>query len=96
MKLRVKELCEKQGISLSKMAIKMGVARETLSRQINETANPTINTLADMAGVLNVEVSDLFTDNKITGAIRVGDVLHTIDSKEDIERLLIELRYSQK
>ncbi|MGQ8336874.1 helix-turn-helix transcriptional regulator [Sunxiuqinia sp. A32] len=90
MKLRIKELCSKKNTSVQGLAKKLNITRETLSRQIS--GNPTLETLSKIADALEVEISELFTDRKITGSVRIGDEMHAIDSIEDIEELLKELK----
>lgn len=58
MNLRIKELCREKNITLSELAIKMGIKQESLSRAIN--GNPTLETLQKIASALNVPISDLF------------------------------------
>ncbi|MDP2335347.1 MAG: helix-turn-helix transcriptional regulator [Bacteroidota bacterium] len=92
--LKIKELCEKNGITLSELAKRAGISRETLSR---EKWNPSLTTLVDIAKVLNINVSELFqettkTNDNITGAVRIGDDLRAIDSVSDLEKILIELK----
>ena len=99
MELRIKELCEKNDITLSELAKRAGIARETLSR-VNW--NPSLSTLEDISKVLNCTVSDLFQESvksiasdKITGAVRVGDNVHLINSIQHLEKLLEELKGGQ-
>ena len=91
MYLRIKELCKQKGITLSDVAQKAGIARETLSRQVS--GNPTLRTLTEVAKALDVPVYQLFTDSaRITGSVRVGDQIYTIDSIQDIERLVEDIK----
>lgn len=95
MKLRVKDIAKSKGITLSKLARELGIYRETLSRQISEDANPTMDTLQKIAMVLKVDLTDLFPSKKITGVIRIGNEIHSIDSREDLEKILRELKFSE-
>lgn len=91
MYLRIKELCKQKGTTLSEVAQKAGIARETLSRQVS--GNPTLKTLTEVAKALDVPVHQLFTDSsRITGSVRVGDKIHLIDSINDLEKLLDEIK----
>lgn len=94
MKLLIKELCKKKGTTLSEVANKAGIARETISRQVID-GNPTLSTLIGIANALDVDISELFPGTKVTGAIRIGDETHVIDSVSDIERLLKEIKSNQ-
>jgi len=58
MNLRVKDLCKQQGITLSDLADRMNMKRESLSRAIN--GNPTLESLEKIAFALGVEIVDLF------------------------------------
>ena len=93
MKLRIKELCSKKNTSIEKLAKKLNITRETLSRQIN--GNPTLETLTKIAEALEIDISELFTNSKITGSVRIGGKTRAIDSVDDIEQLLKELKGKQ-
>lgn len=96
MKLRVKEISKNKKLSISDLAAKLEVTRETLSRQIAENGNPTIETLEKIASALEVPITELFpASNRITGAVRVGDSVHLIDSLQDLEKLLQEIKGDQ-
>ncbi len=58
MNLKVKEICKQQGITLSDLADRMNMKRESLSRAIN--GNPTLESLEKIAIALGVGVVDLF------------------------------------
>ena len=58
--LRIKEIMKEQGITTKQMCAQLGVTRETISRQINDS-NPKLSTLIKYANTLNVPVSELFT-----------------------------------
>lgn len=91
MNLRIKELCSLKGITLTELSERSGIARETLSRE----GNPTLKTLTVIASALDVQVAELFLESKqITGAVRIGDNVRLIDSVQDIEMLLEELKGS--
>lgn len=93
MKLRVKEISKNKKLSISDLAAKLEVTRETLSRQIAENGNPTIETLEKIARALEVPITELFpASNRITGAVRVGDNVHLIDSLQDLENIIEDLR----
>ena len=62
MKIRVKEICKQQGITISNLAKKMGIKQESLSRTIN--GNPTLSSLENIAEALNVKVSDLVKEGE--------------------------------
>jgi len=67
MKLLVKELCKKRGLTLSQLADKMGVSLSNLSASLN--GNPTLERLEDIAKNLGVDVYDLFQKPSETSGI---------------------------
>lgn len=54
MNMRVKELIKKKGYSMQDLAEKLGITRDTLTRNIN--GNPTVETLQKIASALGVEL----------------------------------------
>lgn len=60
MDLRIKEILKAKGITQKKLAEKLDMSDVGLNRIIN--GNPTLETLKKIAGVLEVEVKDLFAD----------------------------------
>lgn len=58
MKLSVKEVCKKKGVTLQELAERMKIKRESLSRAIN--GNPTVETLEKIATALGVPMWELF------------------------------------
>ena len=65
MKLRVTECCKTKGITLQKLADKLGVARSTLANTLTKK-NPTLETLEKISKALGVKVSDLLDEEKNT------------------------------
>lgn len=58
MKLRIKEVCKKKGITQKQLSELCGIAEVSLSKSIN--GNPTISTLEKIATALGVEITELF------------------------------------
>ena len=58
MNLRVKEICKEKGLSMQELSDRLGIVRDTLTRNIN--GNPTIETLEKIAIALNVPITELF------------------------------------
>ena len=83
-KLLIKELCKQQGIPLKIMAGKMGMSPSTFTQFIS-SANPSIPTLERIAGVLNVNVGDLFERKyaRVLGFVATDNASCVINSKED-------------
>lgn len=59
MKILVKEIREKAGLSQNKLAELSGVAQATLWSIEHEETSPRISTLAAIAKTLNCDISDL-------------------------------------
>jgi len=89
MKLRVKEILKSQHISQKELADRMGILPESLTRIL--TGNPTLSTLDNMAKALNVNIVELFDDErnekKISGYIEIDDKTYKIKSIEDFEKI---------
>lgn len=91
MSLRIKEICKNKGLTLGELADKMSIKRESLSRAIN--GKPNLDTLEKIAGALGVKITDLFEDASGTiGVIRHNDKSYEINSIQDIERVLEEIK----
>lgn len=60
MKLRLKELCKERGITLTDLAIRVGINKVTIYYYVSGRSFPTKRNLAMMAKSLNVDVSELF------------------------------------
>ena len=87
------ELLNNAGLSKSKFAEKMGVARQNIQK-VFETKN--VFTLLKAAEVLGVSFNTLISgveENQcnINGYIEVDGVIHKVQSKQDIEDLLSKL-----
>ena len=88
MKLRVKEILKAKSISQKLLADRMGILPESLTR-ILAGGNPTMQTLENMAKTLNVNIGDLFDDEKevrVNGYIEINDVIQKINSIEDLDK----------
>ena len=57
--MRIKQAIKESGSSVGELAQKMGVSRQTISRQING-ANITVETVQKIADALGVPVGQLF------------------------------------
>ena len=57
--MRIKEAIKESGSSVGELAQKMGVSRQTISRQING-ANITVETVQKIADALGLPVGQLF------------------------------------
>ena len=60
MNLRIKEICREKNIMLKDLASMIGITEVGLSKSLN--GNPTISRLEEIAGALDVSVTDLFEE----------------------------------
>lgn len=98
MKYRINEICRERGMFLKDLADKMGRTPESLSRSLNN--GTTTKMLQEIADALGVEVFELFegysSENNIEdstiGIIRHNGESYEINSIEDIEKLLEEIK----
>ncbi len=90
MKLRVKEILKSQHISQKELADRMGILPESLARVL-AGGNPTLLTLEKLSKSLNVNIAELFDDEKvekkINGFIEIDNVVYKIKSIEDFEKI---------
>lgn len=64
MKSRIKELLKNQGLTISELATMIGTTQTSVSRMLSDDGNPTYDTLVKIANALNVEIQDLFSNDK--------------------------------
>jgi len=86
--LRVKELCTQKGILQKDLAIKMGIAPESLSRTLKN--NPQLSTLINIASALEVEISELFNQSSTTlqAIIIYEDKAYTANDINSLRRIV--------
>lgn len=89
-KLRIAELLVEKGISKTRFAEMMGVAKQNVNLLLS-TNN--IQKLEQIADVLGVEFSDLFVSDKpaeeaVNGFVEYRGEVFRIKSKTDLEELL--------
>ena len=87
--LRIAEILQEKGISKTEFAEMMGIKKQNVNVLL-ETNN--IKKLDEIATVLNVELSELWKGNNasvmsINGFVEYGDVVYSIKSKEDFNKL---------
>lgn len=63
MELRIKEICEQKGISITELGRLVGMKKSSIFT-ILKNANPTIETLSDIAKALEVDITELFVKNQ--------------------------------
>jgi transcriptional regulator with XRE-family HTH domain len=90
MKLRVKEICRSQKITQKELADRMGILPESLTRILGD-GNPTMKTIQNLARSLNVNIAELFdeekVEKKINGYVEIDNVIHKIASIKDFEKI---------
>lgn len=91
-KLRIKDILSDKNMTSKELADRMGKAPQYISNIINGGKGVSIPTLIEIAKYLDVEFRDLFastrqTDAEVIGAVRIGNITHVINSKEDIKKL---------
>ena len=69
MKLKIKEICEKKGISVTELGRIIGLSKSSIHTIINNN-NPTIETLEKIADALEVEVTDLLDKPEEDGLMK--------------------------
>ena len=91
--LRIKQLLKLSGMTLNQLAERIGINRVNLSSSIN--GNPTLDRLKQIADILEVNVSELFTDtkrNEVEGYIEYDGEIHKITKLSDSESLLENIK----
>ena len=89
--MRIKQAIKESGSSVGELAQKMGVSRQTISRQING-ANITVETVQKIADALGLPVGQLFDQKPQT----TNSDNNTITCPHCGEKLVINLSVSDK
>lgn len=87
--LRVKEIIKEKGLTMQEVSDRIGIVRDTLTRQIN--GNPTVETLQKIADALEVTVPELFTSQSssdFTALIDYKGELKRFNSVDELKRFL--------
>lgn len=56
--LRVQSICKEKGLTMQEVATRLGITYQSLYDSIK--GNPTLKRLQDIAGVLEVDITELF------------------------------------
>jgi hypothetical protein len=64
--MRVKELLKERGMTAKELAARLGMTETGLSIAIGDNGNPPLKRLQEIAYILNVDVSELFTPKSNT------------------------------
>jgi transcriptional regulator with XRE-family HTH domain len=87
--LRVKEIIKEKGLTMQEVSDKLGIVRDTLTRQIN--GNPTLDTLTKIADALGVSVPELFfpqSSGNFTALIDNDGQLIRFNTIEELKKYL--------
>lgn len=87
--LRIKEILRGQNKTMQDLADMIGINRVNLSNSLN--GNPTLDRLKQVADCLNVDLKDLFKENKkagveVFGVVRINNDIQVIDSFHSLEQ----------
>lgn len=90
---RIKDVIKEKGYTITSLAEKIGIARESLSRMI---VSPSYPTLEKIASALDVPMWQLFaspgevcsTTGDVSGFVKVKGTLYEVHSFEDLKKLL--------
>ena len=89
---KIKEICQAKGITQKELADKIGITDISLNKTLRGEY-PQLQTLEKIAGALGVKITDLFEDTSGTiGVIRHNNRSYEINSIQDIERVLEEIK----
>lgn len=86
MGLNVKKVIKEKGLSVQEVADRMNISRVGLSQHIN--GNPSVEVLERIAEALNVSIKELFTDDGISGFIKIHGQVHEINSIKDLKHII--------
>jgi transcriptional regulator with XRE-family HTH domain len=75
--LRVKEICKEKGITMLDLAKRIGITYQALYSSV--AGNPALSTLEKIASALDVEVAELFKENRAPSEGNRGDFTAFID-----------------
>jgi transcriptional regulator with XRE-family HTH domain len=88
--LRIKEILKQQGKTMQDLSDMIGINRVNLSNSLN--GNPTLDRLKQVADCLNVDLKDLFKENKkenieVFGLVKINDNVQIINGFHSLEQV---------
>ena len=96
MKLRLKEICERKGITRIQIEDATGLKKGYLSDLFNGKSNPTVETLQKIADALKVEVWELFTSSiskeELTALIAHKGEFYRASTVEELEGIVEKIK----
>ena len=88
--MRLKEILKSKGITQLKFSELIGIRPEALSRILADRGNPNMLIIQKMANILDVNIGDLFEnekeEKKICGYLEFNDKICKINSIEDLDK----------
>lgn len=89
---RIKDVIKEKGYTITSLAEKIGIARESLSRMI---VSPSYPTLEKISSALEVPIWQLFASpgevcpvsGEVSGFVKVKGTLYEVHSFEDLRKL---------
>jgi transcriptional regulator with XRE-family HTH domain len=91
--LRIKELLKLRGMTLTELSVRMNIHRVNLSSSIKN--NPTLDRLIEIADILEVNISELFTKpeiNVVNGYLEYEEEIYKITKLSDLESLVEKIK----
>lgn len=78
MELRIKEICQERGLSISDIAQALNMDASNLNKSLKK--NPTLSTLESVAKVLEISIAELFVkpDEEAEGYVSIGGNIFSI------------------
>ena len=64
MKLRIKEVLKKKGVTVVSLANSIGITQPNMSNIVNSKSTPSLETLEKIANVLEIDITELFEQPK--------------------------------
>ena len=99
-KLRVKEILKKQGVSQKELSDRLGITEVGLSKSLSEKGNPTKDTLEKIAEALNVEIWELFVEStgksEFMALVKDKDNFYSTTTLQELEELVERLKAEKK
>lgn len=95
MSLNIKKQIKKHGLEAKEVARRLGITPVAFSQSIN--GNPTVAALERYAKAIGCRVSDFFEEesDSFVALVRVGTKAYHVDSLDELERLVLDLRREQ-
>lgn len=88
--MRIKEVIKEKGLTLDKVAERMGIKSPSLSRAIS--GNTTIENLEKIAAAIGVPVTELFEpESDIFGVVVYSGITYKINNLESFRSLQTEI-----